>query len=60
VLVLVVKAKLEAIELGISTVEREFLADVYLPSGQTVHAYLCASLREAYSSGKMPPLLGGS
>lgn len=35
-LYLVVKAKLEAVDAGISTVEREFLADVLLPGGVTV------------------------
>lgn len=34
-MLLVIKAKLEAVAGGISTVEREFLADVVLPSGQT-------------------------
>lgn len=57
-LVLLVKAKLEAIALGLSTVEREFLADVYLPDGRTVHQALQDGLSEMYSTGKLPPLLG--
>lgn len=40
-LALVVKAKLTAVEAGISTVEREFLADVVLTDeGRTVHDYV--------------------
>lgn len=35
-LALVIKAKLEAAESGISTIEREFLSDLVLPSGSTV------------------------
>jgi hypothetical protein len=59
---LVCKAKLELVELGLSTVEREFLADIALPNGQTVGDFLRPQLVEAYESGRMPPLLseGGS
>lgn len=57
-IVLLVKAKLEAVELGVSTIEREFLADIFLPSGETVGALLGPKLVEAYTSGTMPPLLG--
>ncbi len=35
-LLLVVKAKLVAVDEGITTLEREFLADVVLPDGETV------------------------
>jgi hypothetical protein len=60
---LLVRAKLELIELGLSTIEREFLADIALPNGQTVGDFLHGQLEEAYASGNMPPLLpppGGS
>lgn len=57
-LVLLVKAKLEAIALGVSTLEREFLADIFLPNGQTVHQALELHLVSAYTTGQMPPLLG--
>jgi hypothetical protein len=56
---LVVKAKLEAIDSGISTVEREFLADVMLPDGTTVGDWARPQLEAAYNSGKMPALLPG-
>ena len=58
-MLLLCKAKLELVELGISTVEREFLADIALPNGQTVGDFLHPQLEEAYVSGGMPPLLPG-
>lgn len=57
-LLLLVKAKLELVDLGLSTFEREFLADIYLPNGKTVHEALAAQLADAYLTGAMPPLLG--
>jgi hypothetical protein len=56
---LLVKAKLEAIALGTSTAEREFFADLVLPNGRTVHASLAGDIATAYGTGKMPPLLLG-
>lgn len=58
-LVLIIKAKLEAVEAGISTVEREFLADVLLPDGRTVGAWVEPQLGIAYDRGQMPALLPG-
>lgn len=55
---LLVRAKLEAIALGFSTVEREFLADIALPDGSTVYRALEHHLAEAYETGRVPPLLG--
>lgn len=49
-LALVIKAKLEAVEAGISTIEREFLPDVLLPSGQTIGS-LVHEQKEALASG---------
>ena len=57
-LVLLIKAKLEAISLGLSTPEREFLADIFLPNGQRIHDALKEGIARAYIDGKMPPLLG--
>lgn len=57
-LVLLLKAKLEAIDIGMSTVEREFLSDIFLPDGRTIHEALEAPLAAAYATGNMPPLLG--
>lgn len=41
---LVIKAKLEAVECGISTIEREFLSDVVLPNGQTLGSWAVPQL----------------
>lgn len=56
-LLLVIKAKLEAVSAGISTVEREFLSDVVLPDGQTFHEWARPQLKIAYEEGKMPKLI---
>ena len=58
-LVLIIKAKLEAIASGITTIEREFLADVVMPNNQTVGQWLTPQIEAAYQSGRMPPLLPG-
>lgn len=56
-LYLIIKAKLEAVESGISTIEREFLYDVVLPDGRTVGDIVTPQLEIAYQSGQMPSLL---
>ncbi len=58
-ILLIIKAKLEAIEAGLSTVEREFLADTVMANGETVGAWLRPQLETMYSSGRMPALLPG-
>lgn len=56
-LLLLLKAKLDAILTGATTVEREFLADVVLPSGKTVGQTIKAGIETAYLTGNVPPLL---
>ncbi len=56
-LLLVVKAKLEMIADEVSTIEREFLADILLPDSCTVYETLRDKLDAIYTSGKVPPLL---
>lgn len=56
-LLLVIKAKLEAVECEISTLEREFLAHMVLPDGSTVGDYMEPQLQIAYQTGSMPALL---
>lgn len=56
-LALVVKAKLEAVEAGITTFEAEFLAHTMLPSGETVGEWVAPSVEKAYATGSMPPML---
>jgi hypothetical protein len=59
-LVLIIKAKLEAITSGITTLEREFMADVVMPNNETVGQWLAPQIEAAYQSGRMPPLLPGA
>jgi hypothetical protein len=56
-LALVIKAKLEAVESGITCFEDEFLAHIILPSGQQVGEWLRPQLKLAYDKGSMPALL---
>jgi hypothetical protein len=56
--VLLVKAKLELVALGVSSIEREFLADLMLPDGRRVHQAIEEDVAETYATGKMPKLLG--
>ena len=54
---LVVKAKLEAVESGITTFEEEFLAHMVLPNGTRVGDFIIPQVDEAYLTGQMPPML---
>lgn len=56
-LALVIKAKLEAIESGISTFEDEFLSHIMLPTGETVGEWVKPQVKESYLTGAMPSLL---
>lgn len=58
-LAFIIKAKLTAVQDGISTVEREFLADVVLPDGQTLSEWVGPQLVRAYTSAEMPALMPG-
>lgn len=56
-LALVIKAKLEAVESGISVFEDEFMANIVLPSGRTVSEEVRPKIASAYRGEAMPPLL---
>jgi len=56
-LLLAIKAKLEAVESGISTLEKEFLAFVMLPNGESVGDRIIPKIKEVAGTGKMPKLL---
>jgi hypothetical protein len=58
-LVLTVKAKLEAVETGISTIEKEFMAFVMMPDGKQLGDHLVPRLLQIAETGKMPRLLPG-
>lgn len=53
-LLLIVKAKLEVIASGDSSVEREFLADTMLANGTTVYEQVGERITQSYLSGDMP------
>ena len=54
---LVIKAKLEAVECGISEFEDEFLANIVLPDNRTAGQFLRPQIEQAYQTGTMPPML---
>lgn len=56
-LLLAIKAKLEAVECGISTLEREFLPFVVMPDGRVLADHVLPALGQMVVDGKMPKLL---
>jgi hypothetical protein len=56
-LALVIKAKLEAVETGISEFEDEFMANIVLPDGRSVSEHVRPRIASAYETGDMPPML---
>lgn len=56
-LALVVKAKLEAVDSDITSIEEEFLAHIVLPDGRTVGNLAISEARRSYELGKVPRLL---
>ncbi len=58
-ILLIMLAKFEAVESGISSFEREFLADTLMADGTTVGTWLTPQLNAMYSTGRMPALLPG-
>lgn len=57
---LVIKAKLEAVEAGITVFDEEFLAHMVLPNGGTVGQFMLPQVEQSYATGQMPSLLPGS
>lgn len=56
-LLLVIKAKFEAIDSGVSCFDDEFLAHIVLPDGKTCGDYMVPQLEAVYETGQMPALL---
>jgi hypothetical protein len=56
-LALVIKAKLEAVESGITSFEHEFMAHIVMPDGKTVGQHVGPAIAQAYQSGRVPLLL---
>lgn len=57
-LVLVLKAKLEAVESGITTFEEEFYSHIMMPGGQTIFEMTHAGVEKALASNKSPSFGG--
>lgn len=56
-LLLIIKAKLEAVESQIVTFEEEFATHTVLPDGRTVAEHLMPAIEQSYASGRVSPLL---
>lgn len=56
-LLLCVKAKLEAVQVGITTFDQEFLAHFVLPNGQTYGEVAIPSLNNILATGSFPLML---
>lgn len=56
--ILYVKAKLESVESNIVSFEEAFMSHIILPNGKTVGQNMLPQIKNAYETGKMPPLLG--
>ena len=56
-LILVLKAKFEAVESGISTFDDEFMAHIALPNGSTVGQFMRPQIEQSYAKNRMPALL---
>lgn len=54
---LVLQAKLEAVESGISSFEQEFLANILLPNGRTLGEWAAPQIGKLVEAGSMPALL---
>lgn len=57
VLVIALKAKLELVDIGLTTFEDEFLAQTCLPNGTTVAETVQPQIQQAITKGKSPKLL---
>jgi hypothetical protein len=58
-LLLVLKAKFEAIESGITVFEEEFLAQIVTSDNSTVGAHVLPMVTEMYTTGQLPAWDGG-
>jgi len=59
-LLLFVKAKLVAVDQGLTTIEREFLPHILLPSGDTLADVALPEIAAAYQRGDIPALIAGT
>jgi hypothetical protein len=53
---LLIKAKLESVDAGITIFENEFMANIIMPGGKTVGDHMRPKIEEAYKTNKLPAL----
>jgi len=58
-LALAIKAKMEAVEAGITSFEDEFLAHIVLPDGSTFGPWARPQIAKVYELNQMPALMAG-
>lgn len=56
-LLLVIKAKFEAVESEVETFDEAFLGNIVTPGGPTVADWLIPQIEQGYATGKMPTQL---
>jgi hypothetical protein len=56
-LLLVIKARLEAVESGVEAFEDSFLANIVMPTGKLLGQEVRAQIEHAYTTREMPKLL---
>lgn len=56
-LLLVIKAKLEAVDSGIAIFEEEFMANIMLPNNQTVGEFILPQVDKCYLTNQLPPMI---
>jgi hypothetical protein len=56
-LLLSITAKLEAVQSGIESFDSAFMSYIVMPNGETMAEHSLPYIRQAYNTGKMPPLL---
>ena len=54
---LAIKAKLEAVEVGIVHFDDEFMSHIVLPGGQSVGEFMRPQIERSYQTGDLPKLL---
>ena len=57
--VVLLKAKLIAINMGLRTIKQEFMSDICLPGGNTIGQQFDSQIEKALQTGKLPALLPG-
>ena len=56
-ILLLIKSKLAVVDIGLSSVEREFMADLVLPGGQRAEVVFAEAIRRGLDAGVSAPLL---